>query len=598
MNGLTIVLPARNEAHLIDQVVFELAEHLSEQKINCEILVVDDASTDQTPDILRNLKTKLENIYPESFLHFNYLCSPKRVGCHKAFLLGALTARFSFVIFMPGDGQSPPETAVILYKKMLSSEVKTLAICGERVQRQDFFHRKWLAGFYNTFLKIFCKVDLKDADGPAIFQREALQIAARRTISCSTFLAAELYMELQNIGGSISSVKVPHRARKSGKSRYSICPEGTAMIMDYIKKVVHTSSDKTLPFLYTIYHCSNKNGFSNEEIALKIARDYFRGNIGLVAVRSKSFCNRHLRMEDAALYLTGNNWAVEIASREDNGLPDYGYWAKRIASVFTDLDTSIVTASISSIYADWPGHWNIQLTLDELHDKTADQKQTYISDDYPPLPALRRQTIEADAWMACSWLDTKPALTLKTASVLYRESGRPDIGLSLIQMALKFDPDNLSFWYEKGLCLLEYRKLSTQYYQLYENSNEIADNSEECNSAKKMLQDARKSFLQVVEKDMHNAAAYCDLGRVNNDLELYEEAIKAYKKAIEAHQQNKSKCPAFLFRDLANTFMELKDFTQAIKHLQKALQIDPNDQWSRQMLNNLLTQHADNSHIV
>jgi glycosyltransferase involved in cell wall biosynthesis len=46
--GLSVVIPAFNEESAISSVVVELREMLEEQRISCEIIVVDDGSTDET----------------------------------------------------------------------------------------------------------------------------------------------------------------------------------------------------------------------------------------------------------------------------------------------------------------------------------------------------------------------------------------------------------------------------------------------------------------------------------------------------------------------------------------------------------------------
>ena len=49
---LSIVIPAYNEADRIGRTLDSIASFLAERSLHCEVIVVDDGSTDETPRIL------------------------------------------------------------------------------------------------------------------------------------------------------------------------------------------------------------------------------------------------------------------------------------------------------------------------------------------------------------------------------------------------------------------------------------------------------------------------------------------------------------------------------------------------------------------
>lgn len=62
LGALSVVIPARNEEDCIEQTVAELADTLFRAEIPYEIIVVDDGSTDTTPDRIRSLSMVNGNI--------------------------------------------------------------------------------------------------------------------------------------------------------------------------------------------------------------------------------------------------------------------------------------------------------------------------------------------------------------------------------------------------------------------------------------------------------------------------------------------------------------------------------------------------------
>ena len=58
---LSIVIPCRNEAELIGPTLEALSQHLASQKLKTEVIVVDDASHDQTLDVVRRFEATLSS---------------------------------------------------------------------------------------------------------------------------------------------------------------------------------------------------------------------------------------------------------------------------------------------------------------------------------------------------------------------------------------------------------------------------------------------------------------------------------------------------------------------------------------------------------
>jgi glycosyltransferase involved in cell wall biosynthesis len=91
LNSLSIVLPAKNEA----PALAELLPRLRAIQATAEIIVVDDGSTDGTPEICARHGVKC-------------LTSPYSMGNGAAIKRGARAASGDILVFMDGDGQHDP----------------------------------------------------------------------------------------------------------------------------------------------------------------------------------------------------------------------------------------------------------------------------------------------------------------------------------------------------------------------------------------------------------------------------------------------------------------------------------------------------------
>ncbi len=95
---LTVILPAYNEQQAIGRVLEEIVEVLSGEQIRYEILVVDDASTDGTPDVA------------EEFARACWQCPVGVVRCEErrgagaARKVGIRRARGEIVVMLDADG--------------------------------------------------------------------------------------------------------------------------------------------------------------------------------------------------------------------------------------------------------------------------------------------------------------------------------------------------------------------------------------------------------------------------------------------------------------------------------------------------------------
>src|SRR5262245_23287201 len=97
---LSVVVPCFNEEEVIEQTHQRLGAALSELKMRCEIIFVDDGSRDRTLEILNQLAARDERVKVVSF--------SRNFGHQMAVTAGLEHASGDAVVLIDADLQDPP----------------------------------------------------------------------------------------------------------------------------------------------------------------------------------------------------------------------------------------------------------------------------------------------------------------------------------------------------------------------------------------------------------------------------------------------------------------------------------------------------------
>jgi len=126
---LSIIIPAYNEEKAIEQTI----KDLKKQNLDCEIIVVNDASTDKSKKILENINgIKLIN-------------HPYNKGYGAALKTGIKNAKYENLLFFDADGQHPAEKIIELLKYIDDFDM----VSGARIKgkyKGPFIRANYLAG--------------------------------------------------------------------------------------------------------------------------------------------------------------------------------------------------------------------------------------------------------------------------------------------------------------------------------------------------------------------------------------------------------------------------------------------------------------------
>lgn len=206
--NLSVVVPVFNEEKNIKILYQELIDVLTKLDQTFEIIFVDDGSTDKSLIILSELQENDSKIVVISFR--------RNFGQTAALSAGFDYANGDIIITLDGDLQNDPEDIPKLLQKL--SEGYDI-VNGWRFDRKDsFFSRRLPSIIANKIISYSTNVKLHDYG--------CTLKAFRKEITQNIKLYGEMHRFIPAIasgmGSSVAEVKVNHRARKFGKSKYGI----------------------------------------------------------------------------------------------------------------------------------------------------------------------------------------------------------------------------------------------------------------------------------------------------------------------------------------------------------------------------------------
>lgn len=204
--GLSIVLPAYNEAANIRAAVekgLEVGEKLAS---DYEVIVVDDGSRDGT---VHEVETLAKRRYPKVRL----LKHAVNQGYGAALRTGFNHSRYGLVFFTDSDNQFDMTELEYFIPMMADHDLVT----GFRVYRYDTVLRSIMSWFYNRLVGVMFRVRVRDVD--CAFKLMSQEVVQKATIECDNFFVnTELLARARRWNFRIAEKGVRHYPRTAGET--------------------------------------------------------------------------------------------------------------------------------------------------------------------------------------------------------------------------------------------------------------------------------------------------------------------------------------------------------------------------------------------
>ena len=205
---VSVVVPLYNEEESLPELVEQLLASLRPSGERFELVLVNDGSSDQTAEVLEQVSQEVPEVVGV-LLRKNY-------GQTAAMAAGFDVARGRIIVSLDGDLQNDPADIPLLLAKLREGYA---LVSGWRHQRQDAeLQRKLPSRIANRLIGRVTGVKLHDYGCSLKAYDRAVLSDMRLYGELHRFLPALAFIE----GARITEVKVNHRARQYGSSKYGI----------------------------------------------------------------------------------------------------------------------------------------------------------------------------------------------------------------------------------------------------------------------------------------------------------------------------------------------------------------------------------------
>ncbi len=206
-NKLSIVVPLYNEEESLKPLFEEIRKGVRNLGLEYEIIFVDDGSTDNSLNVIRELSKRDTRV--------KYISFRKNYGKSAALNIGFNEASGDVVITMDADLQDDPLEIPNLLNKL---EEGYDLVSGWKKTRYDPFVKRNSSKFFNWVTRLFSGIKIHDFNcGLKAYRKEVVK---------SVYVHGELHRYIPVLAGwkgfKISEIPVRHHPRRYGKTKFGI----------------------------------------------------------------------------------------------------------------------------------------------------------------------------------------------------------------------------------------------------------------------------------------------------------------------------------------------------------------------------------------
>lgn len=209
---LSIVIPMHNEAKNAPVLMERIQKTLSSNRIDAEVIAVNDVSTDDTGDVLRKLAKKYSNVH--------VVTRKDKKGVAKAILAGIQKSKGDVIITMDGDLSHNPRYIPLLLKELYGKNLDI--VIGSRYMpeggMQSNLTRIFISRIFNLFARLTTKIKIKDfTSGYKVYRRKVFENISLKSKGFE--IHAEIPVRAVRKGFRIGEIPMVYERRREGSSK-------------------------------------------------------------------------------------------------------------------------------------------------------------------------------------------------------------------------------------------------------------------------------------------------------------------------------------------------------------------------------------------
>ena len=207
--GLSVFFPAYNDGGTIASLVISAVKVAATLTPDYEVIVVNDGSSDDTPQILEELM----RVYPD---HVRAVHHEKNRGYGGVLRSGFKAATKELIFYTDGDGQYDPAEMTVLWEKM-TADVDW--VNGWKISRADPLHRIIIGRVYHHVVKLLFGLKVRDVDCDfRLMRRKIFDVVTLE--KNSGVICLEMMKKFQDAGFRVAETPVHHYHRAHGHSQF------------------------------------------------------------------------------------------------------------------------------------------------------------------------------------------------------------------------------------------------------------------------------------------------------------------------------------------------------------------------------------------
>ena len=203
-DSLSVFFPCYNEQDNIRRVYESAAQVLGNLGVDYELILVDDGSTDQTPQIMEAIAAADPRVV--------VVRHPANLGYGAALRSGIRAATKTLVFYTDGDGQFDLSELPPLLPLMQRHD----GVSGFRLDRREGLHRKFNAWCWTRLVCLLFRMEFKDINCAfKLFKRRVFE--GMELYSAGALINAEILARATRRGYAVTQVGVHHFPRTRGQ---------------------------------------------------------------------------------------------------------------------------------------------------------------------------------------------------------------------------------------------------------------------------------------------------------------------------------------------------------------------------------------------
>ncbi len=203
---LTIIVPALNEEKRLAQSVQEALKAVAESGTRCEVIIIDDGSTDGTGEVAARLAADDSRL--------RVIRNPRNLGLGGAYKAGLAAANGTYVTWVPADISHPADGLVPAYKAIGEADMIIPRPTNPQVRARP---RRIISNLYTAIINWGTGFDVPYYNGLSIHRVDLLRSIYLKTDSFG--FQAEAIAKLLLLGATYKVVDTYITERQVGRTK-------------------------------------------------------------------------------------------------------------------------------------------------------------------------------------------------------------------------------------------------------------------------------------------------------------------------------------------------------------------------------------------